>query len=80
MATLSTVTNGSHEHVDDRSPPSVSIVRDNCLAPLGLGLTETARVQGVVHHSLSRVVNGRAKISPQLTIRLKRGGSSKAEF
>ncbi len=54
-----------------------SIVREECLAPLGLTVTEGARVLGVSRKALSDVVNERAGISPEMAIRLSRafGGS-----
>ncbi len=55
-------------------------VRRNCLDPLGLSVTEAARVLGVARHTLSRVLNGRAAISPEMAIRLEKAGWSNAEF
>ena len=55
-------------------------VRENCLAPLGLNVTEAARVLGVARHTLSRVLNGHAAISPEMAIRLEKVGWSNAEF
>ena len=55
-------------------------IQENCLAPLGLSMAEAARVLGVARHTLSRVVNGHASISPQMAIRLEKAGWSNAEF
>ena len=33
-------------------------IRENCLDPLGLNVTEAAKVLGVARHTLSRVLNG----------------------
>ncbi len=55
-------------------------VRENCLQPLGLSVTEAARVLGVARHTLSRVLNGHAGISPEMAIRLEKAGWSNAEF
>ena len=55
-------------------------VRENCLEPLGLSVTEAARRLGVARHTLSRVLNGRAGISPEMAIRLEKAGWSNAEF
>ena len=49
-------------------------IRENCLEPLGLNVTEAAKVLGVARHTLSRVLNGRAAISPEMAIRLGEGG------
>lgn len=55
-------------------------IRENCLNPLGLNVTEAARVLGVARHTLSRVLNGHAAISPEMAIRLEKAGWSDAEF
>ncbi len=55
-------------------------IRENCLEPLGLSVTEAARAFGVARHTLSRVLNGHAGISPEMAIRLERAGWSNAEF
>ena len=55
-------------------------IRDNCLEPLGLSVTEAAKVLGVARHTLSRVLNGHAAISPSMALRLEKAGWSDAEF
>ena len=55
-------------------------VRENCLDPLGLSVTEAAEVLGVARHTLSRVLNGHAAISPDMAIRLEKAGWSSADF
>ncbi len=55
-------------------------VRENCLEPLGLSVTEAARLLDVARHTLSRVLNGHAGISPEMAIRLEKAGWSNAEF
>ena len=55
-------------------------IRENCLKPLGLNVTDAAKVLGVARPTLSRVLNGRAAISPELAIRLEEAGWSNAEF
>ena len=55
-------------------------IKQNCLDPLGLNVTEGARVLGVARHTLSRVLNGHAAISPEMAIRLEKAGWSTAEF
>ena len=61
------------------SHPGLSI-RQNCLDPLGLNVTDAARVLGVARHTLSRVLNGHAAISSGMAIRLEKAGWSNAEF
>ena len=65
--------------MEDPPHPGCSI-RENCLDPLGLNVTEAARVLGVARHTLSRVLNGHAAISPEMAIRLEKAGWSNAEF
>ena len=55
-------------------------IRENCLDPLGLSVTEAARVLGVARHTLSRVLSGHVAISPDLPIRLEKAGLSSADF
>ena len=55
-------------------------IKENCLDPLGLNVTEAAKVLGVTRHTLSRVLNGHAAISPEMAIRLEKAGWSNAEF
>ena len=55
-------------------------IKENCLAPLGLNVTEAAKVLGVARHTLSRVLNGHVAISPEMAIRLEKAGWSNAEF
>ena len=54
-------------------------IKDACLEPLGLSVTEGAKVLGVARHTLSRVINGRAGLSPEMAIRLEKAGWSTAE-
>ena len=55
-------------------------VRENCLEQLGLSVTATVRVRGVVRHSLSRVLDGRAGGSSEVALRFEKTGWSDAEF
>ena len=64
-----------------RNPPHPGrSIRENCLEPLGLNVSEAAKVLGVARHTLSRVLNGHAAISPEMAIRLETTGWSNAEF
>lgn len=63
------------------SPPHPGhSIRENCLVPLGLNVTAAAKILGVAHNTLSRILNGRAAISPEMAIRLEKAGWSNAEF
>ena len=55
-------------------------IRENCLDPLGLSVTEAAKALGVARHTLSRVLNGHAAISVEMAIRLEKVDWSTAEF
>jgi addiction module HigA family antidote len=62
-------------------PPHPGIMlRNDVLEPLGLAVTEAARKLRMSRVALSRVVNGRAAISPALAIRLEEAGVSTARF
>ena len=54
-------------------------IRDACLYALNLSVTEGARILGVARHTLSRVINGQAGISPEMAIRLEKAGWSNAD-
>jgi addiction module HigA family antidote len=55
------------------------IVRHDCLEPLGLSVTEGARVLGVTRQALSNIVNGKSGISPEMAIRLTKAFGSTPE-
>jgi len=54
-------------------------IKDACLDPLSLSATDGAKVLGVARHTLSRVINGQAGISPEMAIRLEKAGWSNAD-
>lgn len=65
------------------NPPHPGLtLRDDVLPALGLGVTQAAEQLGVSRVALSRVLNGRAAISPEMALRLEawlgvaRGGSA----
>ncbi len=47
-------------------------LREDMLPALGLSVTNAARELGVTRAALSRVLNGRAGISPEMALRLER--------
>ncbi len=63
-----------------KNPPHPGLsIRHDCLEPLGLTVTQAARMLGVSRKQLSDLVNGHAGISPEMAIRLDKafgGGSS----
>jgi antitoxin HigA-1 len=55
------------------------IVRSACLEPLGLSVTEGAKVLGVTRQTLTKIVNGRSGVSAEMAIRLAKAFGSTAE-
>jgi addiction module HigA family antidote len=55
------------------------IVRHDCLEPLGLSVTAGAKVLGVSRQTLTKVVNGKSGISPEMAIRLTKAFGSAVE-
>lgn len=60
-------------------PHPGEILRDLCLAPLHLSVTEAAESLGVSRNTLSAILNGRAGISPEMAIRLSIAFDTTAE-
>ena len=58
-------------------PHPGEVIRELCLAPLGLTVTETAKGLGVSRNTFSGLLNGKFGISPEMAIRLSQafGGS-----
>ena len=54
-------------------------IKDACLDPLDLSVTEGAERLGVARHTLSRVINGHAGISPEMALRFEKMGWGTAE-
>ncbi len=54
-------------------------IKDACLDPLDLSVTEGAKLLGVTRHTLSRVINGKSGISPEMAVRLEKVGWSNAD-
>ncbi len=55
------------------------IIRETCLKPLGLTVTEAATGLGVTRKALSDLLNGHAGVSPDMALRLELAGWSAAE-
>jgi addiction module HigA family antidote len=56
------------------------IVRQECLEPLGLSVTDGAKALGVSRNALSELVNERRGISPEMAIRLAKAFGSAPEI
>ena len=64
----------NHGHAMKNPPHPGHSVKDACLHALGITVTEGAKVPGVARHTLSRVVNGQAGLTPEMAIRLEKAG------
>lgn len=63
-----------------KNPPHPgTVVRVSCLEPLGLNVTDGAKVLGVSRQALSNLVNGRARLSSEMAIRLAKAFGSTTE-
>jgi antitoxin HigA-1 len=62
-----------------RPPHPGRIVRQECLEPLGLTVTETAARLGVTRQNLNNLLNGKSGVSPEMAIRLSKAFGSRAE-
>lgn len=54
-------------------------IRSACLEPLGLSVTEGAKVLGVTRQTLNNVIHGKSGISPEMAIRLSKAFGSTPE-
>ncbi len=63
-----------------KNPPHPGrTIANACLEPLGLTVPAGARVLGVTRPTLSNVINGKAGISPEMSIRLEKAFGSTAD-
>jgi len=63
------------------NPPHPGIfLNETVIKPLALSVTEAAKNLGMSRTALSRVLNGKAGISPDLAVRLERSKQSSARF
>jgi len=46
------------------------IIKELCLGPLGVTITDAATALGVSRKTLSSIINGKAGISPEMAVRL----------
>jgi antitoxin HigA-1 len=60
-------------------PHPGEVLRELCLEPLGLTVTEAAQALGVSRKTLSALLNGRSGISPEMAIRLSKAFDTSAE-
>jgi addiction module HigA family antidote len=55
------------------------VIREDCLKPLGLTVTEAAEGLGVTRKTLSDLLNGHSGVSSDMAIRLEKAGWGSAE-
>ena len=60
-------------------PHPGEVLRQLCLEPLNLTVTDAARSLGVSRKALSSILNGRAGISPEMAVRLSMAFNTSAE-
>ncbi|TVR35596.1 MAG: addiction module antidote protein, HigA family [Spirochaetaceae bacterium] len=60
-------------------PHPGEVIRELCLEPLDLSVTEAAKALGVSRKTLSAILNERAGISPEMAIRLSIAFDTTAE-
>ena len=63
-----------------KNPPHPGrIVRQDCLEPLGLTITDGAKALGVSRQALNNLVNGKSGISAEMAFRLSKAFGSSPE-
>lgn len=60
-------------------PHPGEVLRELCLEPLGLSVTDAAQALGTSRKNLSAIVNGKAGISPEMALRLSIAFGTSAE-
>lgn len=51
-------------------PHPGAVIKELCIEPLGLSVTQAAKALGVSRKTLSSILNGKAGISPEMAVRL----------
>ncbi len=51
-------------------PHPGEVLRELCLEPLGISVTDAAKALGISRKTLSAILNGKAGISPEMALRL----------
>ncbi|NJN48405.1 MAG: HigA family addiction module antidote protein [Candidatus Competibacteraceae bacterium] len=60
-------------------PHPGEVIKELCLEPLGISVTEAAEGLGVSRKTLSSIINGRAGVSPEMAVRLSIAFETSAE-
>ncbi len=56
-----------------------TVIKHDCMDALNLNVTSAAKILGVSRTALSRVINGKASISPEIAIRVSKAFGSTPE-
>ena len=51
-------------------PHPGEVIKELCIDPLGLSVTDAAKALGISRKTLSNILNGHAGISPEMAVRL----------
>ena len=63
-----------------KNPPHPGeVIRELCIDPLGLSVTDAAKGLGVSRKALSELLNGHSGISPEMAIRISKAFGGSAE-
>ena len=60
-------------------PHPGEVLRELCIEPMGISITQAAEALGVTRKTLSSILNGRAGISPEMAVRLSLAFSTSSE-
>ena len=60
-------------------PHPGEVIKELCLEPLGLSVTDAAKALGVSRKTLSALLNGRSGISPEMALRLAKAFDTSPE-
>src|SRR5205809_5286236 len=60
-------------------PHPGEVIKALCLEPLGVTVTQAAEALGISRKTLSAILNGRARISPEMAVRLSIAFCTSAE-
>ena len=60
-------------------PHPGEIIKELCLEPLGITVTDAAKALGVSRKAFSELVNGHARVSPEMAVRLSLAFGTSAE-
>ena len=63
-----------------KNPPHPGrVIRDKVIGPLGLEVTRAAQILGVARPTLSKVLNQRASLSPEMALRIEKAFGPSAD-